>query len=81
MTIYYSPNQKKSEHFRDPDFFVVLGIQRKDCKSWVVWQEDGKHPNLIVEILSNSTVAVDKGLKNKFTRIPSVYQIISGLTL
>lgn len=65
MTIYYSPNQKKSEHFRDLDFFVVLGIQKKDRKSWVVWQEDGKYPNLIVEILSNSTAAVDKGLKKQ----------------
>jgi Uma2 family endonuclease len=24
LTIYYSPNQKKSEYFRRPDFFVVL---------------------------------------------------------
>ncbi len=65
MTIYQSPNQKKSEHFRGSDFFVVLGTQKKDCKSWVVWQEDGKYPNLIVEILSNSTAAVDKGLKKQ----------------
>ena len=65
MTIYYSPNQKKSEKFRAPDFFVVLGTQKKDRKSWVVWQEDGKYPNLIVEILSSSTTAVDKGLKKQ----------------
>ncbi|MEH1809262.1 Uma2 family endonuclease [Nostoc sp.] len=65
LTIYYSPNQKKSEHFRGPDFFVVLGTQKKDRKSWVVWQEDGKYPNLIVEILSSSTTAVDKGLKKQ----------------
>jgi Uma2 family endonuclease len=25
LTIYYSPNQKKSEDFRGPDVFVVLG--------------------------------------------------------
>lgn len=65
LTIYYSPNQKKSEHFRGPDFFVVLGTQKKDRKRWVFWQEDGKYPNLIVEILSNSTAAVDKGLKKQ----------------
>ncbi|MEH2240340.1 Uma2 family endonuclease [Nostoc sp.] len=65
LTIYYSPNQRKSEHFRGPDFFVVLGTQKKDRKSWVVWQEDGKYPNLIVEILSSSTAAVDKGLKKQ----------------
>ncbi|WP_375511765.1 Uma2 family endonuclease [uncultured Nostoc sp.] len=65
LTIYYSPNQKKSEHFRGPDFFVVLGTEKKDRKSWVVWQEDGKYPNVIVEILSSSTTAVDKGLKKQ----------------
>lgn len=65
LTIYYSHNQKKSEYFRSPDFFVVLGTQKKDRKSWVVWQEDGKYPNLIVEILSSSTTAVDKGLKKQ----------------
>ncbi|MBG1271734.1 Uma2 family endonuclease [Nostoc sp. WHI] len=65
LTIYYSPNQNKSEHFRGPDFFVVLGTEKKDRKSWVVWQEDGKYPNVIIEILSNSTKAVDKGLKKQ----------------
>ncbi|MDZ8184345.1 MAG: Uma2 family endonuclease [Nostoc sp. ChiSLP02] len=65
LTIYYSPNQKKSEYFRGPDFFVVLGTEKKDRKSWVVWHEDGKYPNVIVEILSNSTAAVDKGFKKQ----------------
>ncbi len=65
LTIYYSPNQKKSEYFRGPDFFVVLGTEKKDRTSWVVWHEDGKYPNVIVEILSNSTAAVDKGFKKQ----------------
>jgi len=51
LTIYYSPRQRKSENFRGPDFFVVLGTERKPRKSWVVWEEDGKYPNLIIEIL------------------------------
>ncbi|MFN6159314.1 MAG: Uma2 family endonuclease, partial [Dolichospermum sp.] len=29
LTIYYSPHQKKSQFFRGPDFFVVLGTERK----------------------------------------------------
>lgn len=28
LTIYYSPYQRKSEDFRGPDFFVVLGTER-----------------------------------------------------
>jgi Uma2 family endonuclease len=65
LTIYYSPNQRKSEFFRGPDFFVVLGAEARDRRSWVVWQEEGKYPNVIVELLSDSTAAIDKGLKKE----------------
>lgn len=65
LTLYYSPRQRKSEQFRGPDFFVVLGTERKLRKSWVVWEEDGKYPNVIVEILSPKTAATDRGLKKQ----------------
>lgn len=65
LTIYYSPNQRKSEDFRGPDFFVVLDTERKSRKSWVVWEEDGKYPHVIIELLSSSTAATDRGLKKQ----------------
>ncbi|MBW4630381.1 MAG: Uma2 family endonuclease [Iphinoe sp. HA4291-MV1] len=65
LTIYYSPRQRKSEQFRGPDFFVVLGTERKPRKSWVVWEENGQYPNVIVEILSPKTAATDRGLKKQ----------------
>jgi Uma2 family endonuclease len=65
LTIYYSPNQRKSEYFRGPDFFVVLGVARKPRKSWVVWEEEGKYPHVIIEILSDSTAETDRGLKKE----------------
>ena len=65
LTIYYSPRQRKSEDFRGPDFFVVLGTERKPRKSWVVWEEDGKYPHVIVEILSPKTAATDRSLKKR----------------
>ncbi|UBF25908.1 Uma2 family endonuclease [Kovacikia minuta CCNUW1] len=65
LTIYYSPNQLKSEFFRGPDFFVVLGTEKKDRRSWVLWDEQGKYPNVIVELLSDSTAKIDKGLKKE----------------
>jgi Uma2 family endonuclease len=65
LTIYYSPRQRKSEQFRGPDFFVVLDTERKPRKSWVVWEEDGKYPNVIVEILSPKTADTDRGLKKQ----------------
>ncbi|MEH1853402.1 MAG: Uma2 family endonuclease [Nostoc sp.] len=65
ISIHYSPRQRKSEDFRGPDFFVVLNTERKLRDSWVVWEEDGKYPNLIIELLSKSTAAIDKGLKKQ----------------
>ncbi|MBD2774368.1 Uma2 family endonuclease [Iningainema tapete] len=65
LTIYYSLHQPTSRDFRGPDFFVVLGTQRKIRNSWVVWHEGGKYPNVIVEILSDSTAKTDKGLKKE----------------
>ena len=66
LTVYYSPNQKKSDEFRGPDFLVVLGTTRnQNRRSWVVWQEDGKYPNVIVEILSKSTAKVDREEKKQ----------------
>ncbi|BAY65377.1 hypothetical protein NIES22_54820 [Calothrix brevissima NIES-22] len=65
LTIYYSLNKLKTENFRGPDFFVVLDTERKTRKSWVVWEEDGKYPNFILEILSESTANTDKDLKKK----------------
>lgn len=65
LTIYFNPEQIKSRDFRGPDFFVVLGTERKPRRSWTVWAEGGKYPNLIVEILSESTAAIDRGLKKQ----------------
>ncbi|NER20060.1 MAG: Uma2 family endonuclease [Symploca sp. SIO1C2] len=65
VTIYYSPQQLKSEDFRGPDFFVVLNTENKPRKSWVVWEENGKYPNVIIELLSDSTAPTDRGLKKK----------------
>ncbi|MGL5082001.1 MAG: Uma2 family endonuclease [Microcoleaceae cyanobacterium] len=65
LTIYYSLNQKKSEEFRGPDFFVVLNTERKTRKSWTVWEEGGKYPNVIIELLSDSTQTVDRGEKKQ----------------
>jgi Uma2 family endonuclease len=65
LSIYYNIQQLRTKDFRGPDFFVVLDTERKERKSWVVWEEDGKYPNLILEILSSSTAKVDRGLKKQ----------------
>lgn len=65
LTIYYSPQQRKSENFRGPDFFVVLGCDSRPRKSWVLWEENGQYPNVIIELLSDSTADVDRGAKKQ----------------
>lgn len=65
LSIYYSDRQRKSEDVRGPDLFVVLDTECKERKSWVVWAEDGKYPNFILEILSDSTAKTDRGLKKQ----------------
>ncbi|MBI4818323.1 MAG: Uma2 family endonuclease [Deltaproteobacteria bacterium] len=65
LFLFYSSLQKKSRDFRGPDLMVVLGTERKERKAWVIWQEDGKSPNVIVEILSPTTRAEDLGNKKR----------------
>jgi Uma2 family endonuclease len=64
MFVYFSLAQVKHQDFRGPDFFVVRGVERRERKSWVVWQE-GKGPDVVIELLSESTAAADKGEKKQ----------------
>lgn len=63
LTIYFSRQQLKNRDFRGPDFFLVKQTEKRPRNAWVVWEEDGKYPNLIIELLSNSTATVDRNLK------------------
>lgn len=63
LTVYYNPNQLKKRDFLGPDVFIVLGAEQRDRRSWTVWEEDGKYPNVVIELLSNSTANVDKTTK------------------
>lgn len=76
MFLYFSLAQTRGQYFRGPDVFVVLGVPRGERKSWVVWEE-GKAPDVIIELLSDSTRERDKTLKKKVyreqLRIPEYY--------
>lgn len=61
--LYFSMLQTKRNDFRGPDVFVVLGTERRERKAWVLWEEDGKRPTLVIEITSESTAAEDRGRK------------------
>jgi Uma2 family endonuclease len=63
LTIYFSRQQLKNQDMRGPDFFLVKETERRHRASWVVWEEEGRYPSLIIELLSTSTAGVDRGLK------------------
>jgi Uma2 family endonuclease len=77
MAIYFSELQTKKNDFRGPDVFVVLDTNARERKSWVVWQEDGRTPDVVIELLSESTEQVDRTDKMriyaKLLRVPEYY--------
>ncbi|ASC70327.1 Hypothetical Protein XM38_012650 [Halomicronema hongdechloris C2206] len=64
MFVYYSLAQVRNQDFKGPDVFVALGVPQGERLSWVCWEE-GKTPDLVIELLSPSTAAFDKGDKRQ----------------
>jgi Uma2 family endonuclease len=60
MTIYYNAQKITTRDFRGPDFFVALDTSKRSRKSWMLWEEGGKYPNVIIEILSPATAKLDR---------------------
>jgi Uma2 family endonuclease len=65
MFVYFSLEQVKNQDFRGPDFFAVLETPKRERKSWVVWEEGGRGPDVVIELLSESTAALDRGEKKQ----------------
>jgi Uma2 family endonuclease len=62
MFVYFSPDQVLTHDFRGPDFFAVQGVKKRERKSWLVWEE-GKGPDVVIELLSDTTAERDKNEK------------------
>jgi Uma2 family endonuclease len=63
MFLYFSAAQSRRNDFRGPDVFVTLNTTRRERLAWVTWEEDGKAPDVIIELLSDRTEHVDRGAK------------------
>jgi Uma2 family endonuclease len=64
MFIYYSEEQARNRDYRGPDFFFVDGVSRLPMRPyWAVWQEGGRYPDVIVELLSPTTAKADRTTK------------------
>jgi Uma2 family endonuclease len=77
LTVYYDHQQLRRRAFRGPDFFVVRDVSGEPRSSWVVWEEGGRYPDLIIELLSESTASVDrtdkKALYQNIFRTPEYF--------
>jgi len=66
MFIYYSARQVRHRDYKGPDFFVVKNVDDvRDRPCWIVWEEDGRFPNVIVELLPPITAQADLGSKKQ----------------
>jgi Uma2 family endonuclease len=76
MFVYYSIEQarevweeetrrRKKTAFRGPDVFWVGGVDFHKRKAWVSWEEDGRLPDVIVELLSPATAENDRTKKKE----------------
>jgi len=66
MFIYYSMNQVRNRDYKGPYFFIVRDIDGSyPRQKWVVWEEDARFPNVIVELMSESTREEGLGRKKR----------------
>lgn len=76
MFVYFSEEQVRNKDFQGPDILIVKDVPRRERKSWVVWQE-GKGPDVVIELLSESTASRDKNEKKRIyqnqLRVPEYF--------
>jgi hypothetical protein len=66
MFVYYKIEQAVNPTYRGPDFFAVLNVDGSYRReAWVVWLEEGRYPDIIIELLSSSTAEVDRTVKKE----------------
>lgn len=76
MFLYFSDEHLQNKDFRGPDIFVALGVSPRERKSWVVWQE-GKAPDLVVELISKTSRHLDKVEKKQVyqDQLPNIAEL------
>jgi Uma2 family endonuclease len=65
LSVYYDRERLREPGLCGPDLFVVQGVVHRPRRSWVVWKEGGRFPDLIIELLSQETARVDRGRKKR----------------
>jgi Uma2 family endonuclease len=63
--IYFNPDQARNLDYRGPDYFYIKdGVDRSRPRDfWAVWRENGRTPDVIIELLSPTTAQEDRTTK------------------
>ena len=76
LGLYYSELQAARREFLSPDIFVAFESNQRSRKSWLMWKEE-VGPVFVLELLSESTEAVDRGEKmriySQILRVPEYF--------
>lgn len=60
MFVYYSWQQVRSQDFKGPDVYFVHDVDgQKPRRYWAIWDEGGRYPDVVIELLSASTERED----------------------
>lgn len=78
MFLYFSAQQVRNKDYRGPDVFIVKNVDGSlHREGWVVWDEGGRYPNVVFELLSTSTEKFDLGKKKQIyeqtMRVPEYF--------
>lgn len=65
LSVYYDFEHPRKRPFAGPDVFIVKNTDPRPRKSWVVWSEGGRYPDVVIELLSPSTASTDRTKKKK----------------
>ncbi len=76
MFVYYQIHDNGGHESIGPDVMVALDVVPREHKSWLVWLE-GKGPDVVIELLSDSTARQDKTKKKRiyqdYLRVPEYF--------
>ena len=63
--IYFNPEQARNRDYRGPDvFYIKDGVDRgRERLYWAVWEEGGRLPDVVIELLSPTTEDEDRTTK------------------
>jgi Uma2 family endonuclease len=66
MFIHFSTRRLRNKDYLGPDFFFVANSSLNPSRPyWAVWDEDGRYPDVIIELTSPTTAKNDFGEKKE----------------